>query len=62
MEVFIITLLVFIVACLGLAIGVMVKGKPLKGSCGGLNNLTTKDGKEYCDICGANGDDIEFCD
>ena len=62
MEVFFFTLTAFIIACLGLAIGAMIKGKPLKGSCGGLNNLSSKDGKAYCDICGANGDDVEFCD
>tara|TARA_B100001094_G_C17845219_1_gene629938 strand:- start:268 stop:456 length:189 start_codon:yes stop_codon:yes gene_type:complete len=62
MEVFFITLLAFIVACVALALGVLLKGKPLKGSCGGLNNLYSKDGKASCDICGANGDDIDFCD
>lgn len=55
------TVLAFGLAIAGLAIGVIMKGKPLKGSCGGLNNLN-KDGKSYCELCGADGLDKEFCD
>nr|WP_282450117.1 (Na+)-NQR maturation NqrM [Microbulbifer sp. CAU 1566] len=37
-----------------MALGAIVQNKPLKGSCGGLNNIGMK---RDCDICG--GDDEE---
>jgi hypothetical protein len=37
------------VAFIGLAIGLIIKNQPIKGSCGGIANLT--DGST-CDICG----------
>tara|TARA_B100000963_G_scaffold300671_1_gene273107 strand:- start:524 stop:691 length:168 start_codon:yes stop_codon:yes gene_type:complete len=46
-----ITFIVVAIAFLGLAIGVLVSNKPLKGSCGGLSNI---DGT--CQICGRNND------
>lgn len=59
---FFISIAVFALAMTGLAVGVMIAKKPLKGSCGGLNNLSTKDGKSYCDICGADGSaSNDFC-
>lgn len=62
MQLFIFSMAAFALAGLGLAIGYIVKGKSLKGSCGGLNNLATKDGKSYCEICGADGVEQNFCD
>lgn len=47
---------VFVLFVLGMAIGYIVKGKPLKGSCGGVANLM---GNESCEICG--GDPVK-CD
>lgn len=41
-------LLALVVA--GMAIGVMFGRKPLKGSCGGLNN----GGEGSCNVCGGN--------
>ncbi len=35
----------------GMAVGVLVKGKPLKGSCGGISALGMG---TACDICGGN--------
>lgn len=35
----------------GMAIGVLIKGKPLKGSCGGISALGMG---TACDICGGN--------
>jgi hypothetical protein len=42
-------LLLLVVA--GMAIGVMFGRKPLKGSCGGLNNGS---GESSCTVCGGN--------
>jgi len=39
----------FLVFFLAMAIGYIVKGTPLKGSCGGVAALM---GNEQCDICG----------
>ncbi|WP_237064792.1 (Na+)-NQR maturation NqrM [Microbulbifer guangxiensis] len=38
----------------GMALGAIIQNKPLKGSCGGLNNIGMK---QDCAICG--GDDDE---
>ena len=51
MNTFLITLLVFALALAGMAIGVMVARKPLKGTCGGLGALIDHFGKSPCDIC-----------
>lgn len=40
----------------GMALGVMVKGRPLKGSCGGMSSLGME---KACDICGG---DTQKCD
>ena len=47
----ILAFVVFILFFLGMAIGYLVKGKPLKGSCGGVATLM---GNESCEICGGN--------
>jgi hypothetical protein len=47
----ILAFVVFVLFFLGMAIGFIVKGKPLKGSCGGVSALM---GNETCDICGGN--------
>ncbi len=39
-----------------MAVGVLMGGKPIAGSCGGLNNLGLKDG---CDICGGKDEECE---
>ncbi|MBQ49625.1 MAG: hypothetical protein CMP10_19755 [Zetaproteobacteria bacterium] len=62
MEIFLVVLPIFALVCIGMGIGYLVKGKPLKGSCGGLNNLNTKDGKSFCEICGATGEEKKLCD
>jgi len=48
MDIFIITTSVFLVAFMGMAIGVIVANKSIKGSCGGIGALL---GKSACDIC-----------
>jgi hypothetical protein len=45
----IIAFVVFVLFFLAMAIGYMVKGRPLKGSCGGIANVM---GQSSCEICG----------
>ena len=52
--IFLVTLLFFMLAVLGLAIGYLVTGKRLKGSCGGLPAAMAKSGvevPEFCPVC-----------
>lgn len=43
----------FALATLGLAAGLMLQGRPLQGSCGGLNNT-----EGSCALCGADRQEI----
>ena len=49
MNTFISAFIVIGLAFLGLAIGLILKNQPIKGSCGGIANLES--GSE-CEICG----------
>ena len=49
----------FLLFFLFMAVGVMMKRKPLKGTCGGLNNI--QDLQAPCEICGAMPDDLSRC-
>ncbi len=51
LTVVLITIVVFALAICGLAIGVIISNRRLKGSCGGLANLTDSSGKTLCDAC-----------
>ncbi len=51
MQNFLITLSVFAVAILGMAIGVIIARRPIKGSCGGLSAMTDRFGEPMCDVC-----------
>ena len=52
-TVFIVAFAVFGVAVLGMAIGAVIARKPLKGSCGGLNQLQNQvGGPPLCEVCG----------
>ncbi len=54
MTLYLITFLFFGLAVAAMAVGVMITGRRIKGSCGGLNNLVTDaSGKQGCSICGA---------
>ena len=48
MNLVFITVAVFMVAFMGMAIGVIIADKRIKGSCGGLGAIF---GKSPCDIC-----------
>ena len=50
MATFILTAIIFGLVIAGMAVGVIFQDKPIKGSCGGLNNIGLG-GK--CDICGS---------
>ncbi len=51
MMTFILALVVFLVVVAGMAIGVILSNKPIKGSCGGIGALGMD---TACDICGGN--------
>ncbi len=48
MDTLIITTSVFLVAFTGMAVGVIIADKRIKGSCGGIGALM---GKSACDMC-----------
>lgn len=48
MSIIFITLTVFLIAFSGLAIGVIISDRAVKGSCGGISSLM---GKTSCEIC-----------
>lgn len=49
MNLFLISFAVFLLVMIGMAVGVIVSNRAIKGSCGGLNDI---DGlKGACDIC-----------
>jgi len=51
MTVFGLSLGVFLLVTIGMAVGVILSGKSLKGSCGGLANPTSADGTTSCSLC-----------
>ena len=59
MSTFLLTPLVFGIFFICLAVGVIFSNKRLKGSCGGLANMTGEDGKSMCEICPNNESNCE---
>ena len=51
MKIFLAALVVFALAIFGMAIGVLVSNRRIKGSCGGMAGLSDRDGKSICEIC-----------
>lgn len=51
MAEFIAAFVVFAVALAGMAIGVILSRKRLKGSCGGVANLRDEHGRTLCEAC-----------
>ena len=51
MATFLVVLLAFGLVFVGMAVGVIFSNKPIKGSCGGLNNIGLEGD---CEICGGN--------
>jgi hypothetical protein len=48
---FLAALVVFAIAIGGMAIGVMLSNRSIKGSCGGLNNKRDERGQTVCGLC-----------
>lgn len=51
MEIYLLSFIVIAILFAGMAIGVIVANKPVKGSCGGMSALGID---TECDICGGN--------
>ncbi len=56
MATIILTFVILLIVVAGMAIGAMLQGKPIKGTCGGIASLGLD---KSCDICG--GDTVK-CD
>lgn len=50
-KTFLIAGIIFAVALAGMAIGVIISNRRLKGSCGGLANMKDSKGNTICDGC-----------
>lgn len=48
MSTFILAFVILVVVMLGMSLGVMLMGKTIKGSCGGLNAIS---GADKCVVC-----------
>lgn len=42
---------IFALAIIGMAVGVIFSNRTIKGSCGGLANMSGNDGKSICELC-----------
>ncbi len=51
MEVYLIAFATFAAVIAAMAIGVIVSGRRIRGTCGGLNAWTDGDGRPICDAC-----------
>ncbi len=53
----VITVVIFALALLGMAVGVILGERSIKGSCGGLSGMKDSNGKILCDSCDTPTDD-----
>jgi len=51
LSMFLISAAVFAIALGGLAVGLIISKKELKGSCGGINGTKDEQGKSICELC-----------
>ena len=51
LRIFILSIVVFTVAMIAMAVGVIISNRRIQGSCGGLSNLKDTDGNPYCSLC-----------
>lgn len=51
MNTFLVAFAVFLVALAGMAVGVIVSNRKIKGSCGGLAGMKDSAGNSICDSC-----------
>ena len=51
LRIFILSIVVFTVAMIAMAVGVIISNRRIQGSCGGLSNLKDTYGKPYCSLC-----------
>lgn len=56
METVILAFLLMVLIVTAMAVGVIIKGKPIKGSCGGISSLGMG---TACDICGGDATKCE---
>jgi hypothetical protein len=51
MMVYVLSAVVFLIAFTGLAVGTIVAGRRLRGSCGGLSGFRDEQGNPMCESC-----------
>jgi hypothetical protein len=49
--IYVIASIIVALAVLGLALGVVFRRRPIRGSCGGLANLRDEHGRPMCESC-----------
>jgi thiamine biosynthesis lipoprotein len=50
-QTFVVAAIVFALAITGMAIGVILKGRRIRGSCGGIANFRNEAGETACELC-----------
>jgi uncharacterized protein len=59
MKIILAALAVFLLAVLGMALGVIFGRRCIRGSCGGLSNLRDESGRPMCDHCPSRNDETK---